>query len=152
MQGDQSEDDDNISIQDGQSDKDYDEGYDSLSDGESASVCETEVGSGSSDEEECAFDHDYGDIEETGGHYVVVMEELGLEVTIKKHTEICGCGLDALRATHFIKGAESDNDSDSGEKVKDEVDEDDVKDDAMDGDIEEADGNGSAFEDDDEED
>lgn len=111
-----------------------------MSDGESvsASASEAEVGSGASDVEECAFNCVYGDTEKISGPYVaVLMEEVGLKVTLKKHEEICGCDLKDPDATHFRITIGKD-DTDSGIEDVDDVDQ-------------ELDDNDSGFEDGDEE-
>lgn len=70
-----------------------------MSDGESASDSDsewdvdTETFALASGREKCAFNCDYGDLEETGGSYKVQFED-GEEMTLEEHDEICGCDLD----------------------------------------------------------
>jgi hypothetical protein len=56
--------------------------------------CSESSDSDSAAEKQCAFDCDYGDLEETGGSYVVQYED-GTEVTLEEHEWQCGCDLNA---------------------------------------------------------
>ena len=95
-----------------------------MSDSESASSSDTGATIGSSDDGECAFVYDYGDLEETGGSYIVVIED-GVEITLKEHEETCGCDIDAEDAVHFLtSGGDDNDDADSGVGDMEEADED----------------------------
>lgn len=88
-------------------DDDEDEGYASdLSEpeDETRSDSDAEFTDGSSDGDECAFDVDYGDLEETGGYYKVQLED-GREISLEEHEKICGCDLDAEDAVHLLVSA-----------------------------------------------
>jgi hypothetical protein len=114
-----------VSDDNGESDGEYVEGDDDddvLSDVESGSGSDAGVSVGSSDGEGCAFAYDYGDLEETGGSYMVVVED-GLEITLEEHEEICGCDLDAEDAVHFLTNGH-DDDADSGVGDMEEASED----------------------------
>lgn len=82
------------------SDGDYSED-DTQSEDDSAygSASDTEENEGERDEGGWAFSNDYGDLEETGGRYAVLMED-GREVSLEEHENICGCDLDAEDSPH----------------------------------------------------
>lgn len=105
-------------MNDNESDEDYQDREGPVSDGESVSGSKTEVGGGESDEEESAFKYDYGNLEE----WDVLMEEVGLVVTMKKHAKICGCDPDDPNTTHFLQAA-GDDDTDSGVEDLDDANE-----------------------------
>lgn len=139
-------------MNDNESDEDYHEGEDPLSDGESVSGSKADANGSESEsesnEKKCAFDCSYGDIKKISGRYVaVVMEEVGLEVTIKEHEKICGCDLNDPDTPHFLKDV--DDDTDSGVEELD-AGNDDSEDEAMVG--EEVDHIDEGFEDGDEDD
>lgn len=111
---DNEDDNGDIDMNDNESDEDYHEGDGQLSDGESVKGSGSDVGGGESDEEKCAFDVNYGDTKKISGRYVaVVMEELGLEVSVKEHEEMLGCNLNDEGAIHFLKSVTEDVDKDA---------------------------------------
>lgn len=62
--------------------------------GDSGLECEDQSDSSDSESEACcAFACDYGDLEKTGGSYMVQYED-GSEVTLEEHEWDCGCDLD----------------------------------------------------------
>jgi hypothetical protein len=114
-------------MNDNESDEDYREHDGPLSDGESVPGTKAEVIDSESDEEESAFNTKYGNLKKISGRYVaVVMEELGLEVSVKEHQKICGCNLDDEDAVHYLKDAADNDDTDSGAEDLDDVDKDAV--------------------------
>jgi len=108
---------------DAESDEDYSEHDGSLSDGESVPGSAAETSGGESEGEE-VVEVAVGDNEKIPSRCLrVVMEELGLEVTIKEHEEICGCDLTDPDAIHYLKTVTSNDDTDSGDEDQEDVDE-----------------------------
>lgn len=83
-------------------------------------------------EKNCTFDCNYGDTNKISGcYFAVVMEAVGLEVTVKEHEKICGCDLNDPDTPHFLDFLEDvDDDTDNGVEDLDAGD-DDSEDEAM---------------------
>ncbi|KAL1586074.1 hypothetical protein WHR41_04707 [Cladosporium halotolerans] len=93
--GEAATDDDPETTDFGEDDEGYFEGEDGFSDGDYVE--------GAEDEGECDSDYGYGDLEETGGNYKVVIEGGG-EVSLEYHEQICGCDLDDESSVHYLSG------------------------------------------------